>query len=352
MVIKNPTNALQLLSSSTFSTIKNQRYGTLPLRKKSHVITEPISDLLASVRRIDKSGLLEILEPKPQRCRTSAHSTDCTYQLETVPKVPDYPHPLTQVLELNTPTCSSTENPRLMKSKIECHLTSSKFENINKKKQYCGSMTSPKVSVTTQRTTSSEGLIRRCEVTPPLKNSKINLTGISSLGSESREQFFNVSMKYQLSVDTVGNDSRQTSYIDSTGEIYTKNNDIVNNLSSKFSMLNNSGINDEQRKRQQKSLECLSNHSSRSSDDRHLATSLAVSAIPDVIETHSSKGRSDYIDNQDNDENIPRGERAEAKGYEYTAIDNSEKIKFGASNREVYNDNIQTLRVIILSEQL
>ena len=50
----------------------------------------------------------------------------------------------------------------------------------------------------------------------------------------------------------------------------------------------------------------------------------------------------------------PGEERAEAEGCEHTTIENLEKdeVSFKGSNKLLDNDNVQTLRVIILSEQL
>lgn len=50
---------------------------------------------------------------------------------------------------------------------------------------------------------------------------------------------------------------------------------------------------------------------------------------------------------------LPGEERAEAEGCEHTAVENLEdKVSFKGSNKLLDNDNVQTLRVIILSEQL
>lgn len=74
-----------------------------------------------------------------------------------------------------------------------------------------------------------------------------------------------------------------------------------------------------------------------------------MSAIPDVIEAHGSR-----VAGQQK-ENGPEGERAEAEGCERSATDGHEetsRVSFKGANKILHNDNIQTLRVIILSEQL
>ncbi|EZA62885.1 hypothetical protein DMN91_002613 [Ooceraea biroi] len=55
---------------------------------------------------------------------------------------------------------------------------------------------------------------------------------------------------------------------------------------------------------------------------------------------------------QEND--LPGEERAEAEGCEHTTVESLEedKVSFKGSNKLLDNDNVQTLRVIILSEQL
>lgn len=54
------------------------------------------------------------------------------------------------------------------------------------------------------------------------------------------------------------------------------------------------------------------------------------------------------------DDGLPGEERAEAEGCEHTAVEGLEEddVSFKGSNKLLDNDNVQTLRVIILSEQL
>lgn len=54
------------------------------------------------------------------------------------------------------------------------------------------------------------------------------------------------------------------------------------------------------------------------------------------------------------DDGLPGEERAEAEGCEHTTVEGLEEdeISFKGSKKLLDNDNVQTLRVIILSEQL
>jgi len=54
------------------------------------------------------------------------------------------------------------------------------------------------------------------------------------------------------------------------------------------------------------------------------------------------------------EDNPPGEERAEAEGCEHTTVESLEEdeVSFKGSNKLLDNDNVQTLRVIILSEQL
>jgi len=56
----------------------------------------------------------------------------------------------------------------------------------------------------------------------------------------------------------------------------------------------------------------------------------------------------------EHEDDLPGEERAEAEGCEHTTVENLEedKVSFKGSNKLLDNDNVQTLRVIILSEQL
>jgi len=56
----------------------------------------------------------------------------------------------------------------------------------------------------------------------------------------------------------------------------------------------------------------------------------------------------------EHEDGLPGEERAEAEGCEHTTVENLEenKVSFKGSNKLLDNDNVQTLRVIILSEQL
>lgn len=87
--------------------------------------------------------------------------------------------------------------------------------------------------------------------------------------------------------------------------------------------------------------------------------STAGLSIPDVIEAHeipTTNSRRDDQNYDNNDNDPPEGERVEAEGCEHTAIESLEeaRVAFKGAKKmtKKNNDGIQTLRVIILSEQL
>lgn len=87
----------------------------------------------------------------------------------------------------------------------------------------------------------------------------------------------------------------------------------------------------------------------RLKNDHRVSSQVALS-IPDVIEAHEPPANG----SNSSRDSAPEGERAEAEGCEHTAIESLEeaRVSFKAQKNIVNNDNIQTLRVIILSEQL
>lgn len=87
----------------------------------------------------------------------------------------------------------------------------------------------------------------------------------------------------------------------------------------------------------------------------HRVSSPGALSIPDVIEAHEPPPNTNNSRTNENNDSGPEGERAEAEGCEHTAIENLEegRVAFKAPKKINHNnDNIQTLRVIILSEQL
>lgn len=78
-------------------------------------------------------------------------------------------------------------------------------------------------------------------------------------------------------------------------------------------------------------------------------------SIESVVDTSKTYHESLFAkENTEQAIDLPGEERAEAEGCEHTNIENLEegKVSFKGSNKLLDNDNVQTLRVIILSEQL
>lgn len=357
-------------STSPSNHPQNHYYGTLPMRKRPQLIKQQQQhdfDLSTSVRRVDKSGLLEIPEPEPQRStRPTTHLIDRMCQLEAVPEVPD--HIYSQSPELNKLTRCNSDNLRLTRSIIERHLTGAEIDNNNKidNKQYQNTITlSPNLSIQKQQkllTEQTNNFIHHHHHQQQHNNHNHNhgQQTIKKFDCNNKNlmdiddiKYKNISTKY-LPIDTIGNNSRQSSYVDLTGATYTKstgNNLSSSSSSSKVTLSNNC---DDIIDKQKQSPDCLSKYSPKSINDNKKI--IQTSSIPDVIEAHGSKVVNCDNNGNDNDDNknIPRGERAEAEGCEHTAIESSEeaRVSFKASNKLLHNDNIQTLRVIILSEQL
>jgi hypothetical protein len=350
IVIENPSDASMPTSNSGFKSLPGQYYGTLPFRKRPHIITQPDFDVTTPVRRVDKSGLLEIAEPEIPRCRLQPqHLIDRMCLLEAVPEVPDQLQG--QSPELNTLT-RSTENSRVARSIVERHLTGAEIDKRDQQNRGT-TTTSPRSSRSMiDKSLSTSALLsspyfRRGQTSPKSSGKTCSTdTMIDSIESESRSQFSNKSTKF-LPIDSLSRNTREP-YVDLTGATYTKSR--VNSPLVATSM---SGESEEERdgrrqqQQQQQQPDCLTKLSPRSRDDK-TSSSMPVSSIPDVIEAHESKGRGD------GDKEVGRGQRAEAEGCEHTAIESLEetRVSFKASNKLLHNDNIQTLRVIILSEQL
>lgn len=84
------------------------------------------------------------------------------------------------------------------------------------------------------------------------------------------------------------------------------------------------------------------------------SSGITRSAIPDVIEAHGTINSSRVMMDEKKG-NVLEEQRAEAEGCEHTIVrENAEdsRAPFKDSKKLLHNDNIQTLRVIILSEQL
>lgn len=90
-----------------------------------------------------------------------------------------------------------------------------------------------------------------------------------------------------------------------------------------------------------------------SKDDPAQSTVLEESAVDTSETRHESLLAKESAEQEEDDP--PGEERAEAEGCEHTTVENLEEDEvssFKGSNKLLDNDNVQTLRVIILSEQL
>ena len=112
-------------------------------------------------------------------------------------------------------------------------------------------------------------------------------------------------------------------------------------------------------------VDCLGRLSPRL---RERMTPVSLSSIPDVIEAHGTTttesggaGTATTMTTSSRGTRVngegPEGERAEAEGCEHTAIESVEEARVsykgaGANGKIGHNDNIQAVHVIILSEQL
>lgn len=90
-------------------------------------------------------------------------------------------------------------------------------------------------------------------------------------------------------------------------------------------------------------------------NDKCKDSGITRSAIPDVIEAHGTTNSSKVIIKDEKKSGVLEEQRAEAEGCEHTIVRESSedsRTTFKDSKKLLHNDNIQTLRVIILSEQL
>lgn len=416
-------------------------YGTLPLRtprsQRGQIIgvpSPPTDFEITQVRRVDKSGLLEIVEPDPTRCR-SRHLTgaenplghpavgviggggggtltrriDRSGLLEAVPEVPD------QLLlqapkspELNatktTDDPSSSASASQNRSIVERLLTGAEIDhhkdqihrpNQSLSPRTTGSIKSsvgPLSQVDESRASTPSSIhgtqssnspyARRHQINPnpilDIPSSAVSSAGVCSsstsistsnsnneIDPRSHGQFTNVSSSTKFLSNTLDPRAGRQTYVDLTGASYTRacaNSPIV--VSSRAADPPSNALNiKEDCKEKKHPPDCLGRLSPKSRGDK---SPLKVSSIPDVIEAHGSRvtGTSASSGNAGNaiggkagslSKETPEGERAEAEGCEHTAIESLEetRVSFKASNKLLqHNDNIQTLRVIILSEQL
>ena len=364
-----------------------------------HISPEPdfevSSQVPTSVRRVDRSGLLEIAELEPQRSTSRSrqltgaenpgHSGTLTRRidrsglLESVPEVPDQgwrsPENKSSISErqltgaeivkqedfhqqLNPAHRQEVASPRSSRSPIDstCQTLQRKSstETLNDGKDpYPASVTSG----TLPSSVSSPYLRRFPGSSPTLNLERPTPVMISDGGgncdSDTRTKNRNSltcvspSTTKFLPIDALSPRCRQ-SYVDLTGATYTRST-VTSPLTISRTSLDTTQTNSsetENTKRQQP--DCLGRLNPRLRGQ----SPLTMSVIPDVIEAHGS--RSHGRDHENSDKDAPEGERAEAEGCEHTAIESLEetRVSFKTPNKILHNDNIQTLRVIILSEQL
>lgn len=347
-------------------------YGTLPPRGRPHlspIQSQPAFDVTSTVRRVDKSGLLEIIEPEPSRGRprhlTGAENSglsatlnrriDRSGLLEAVPEVPD------QLLSQKSPDLNikSTEE----RSITERHLTGAEIDHKDQTLRPClsprpiktlteHSKHEEKDSSTVHLVASSSPYSRRNLPSPKSTTESTSVIGNSDSDLRSRGQFTNVSTNPKFLTGTLESRGvRQQPYVDLTGASYTRacaNSPIMVSSRTTSTLETKTVDTDDTKDTRKQPPDCLGRLSPRSKGDRQ--SPLTVSAIPDVIEAHGSS----RVISRNTETDGPKGERAEAEGCEHTAIESLEesRVSFKASNKLLHNDNIQTLRVIILSEQL
>lgn len=399
-------------------------YRTLPQQssRTRNPSPEPIYEtnnlpMQTSVRRIDRSGLLEIVEPEPQSLNLRnrhSRSPDATGHLATLPRRIDRSGLLEAVPELPDQVWKSEDLPdnsigssRDESAKLEHKLTGGVETDLQRQKaDIRRSQTSPRSSRAPSDTTCFQSLMKRSsmEISSPQDNStearskstesrnKVsspnNLSSVTSpylrrypgdnptsslerptpvtpsdearsrnnsfacLSTPSNNQF--------LPIDTLPSRGRQT-YVDLTGSTYTRSIPMTNSpLGSTRTGLDTthkilSEIDNSLRQthsQQQQQPDCLGKLSPRSRGERQSPLTMS-SSIPDVIEAHGSRTQNRGDNGM---EKSPDCERVEAEGCEQrTNIDDTTeetRVSFKGSKKMIHNDNIQTLRVIILSEQL
>lgn len=321
-------------------------YATLPPRLRNHHIV-PGSDLdgasTTSVRRVDRSGLLEISDLEPPRSRqrhltgaenlshsgTLSRRVDRSGLLEAVPEVPD---------QVN---CASDEIPSMSelerRSIVDRHLTGA--ENSKK-------LPSPRLSRSPLETEKRRSFESSDEIGSPTVSSNLHprfqSTQKSANALRSTTKF--------APIEPQSTDLCHHSLDSNVAK------DVVSEKTS-FSMLNSplplsrpcsrtsiETPNDTQDCKEMKP-DCLGRISPRLRNDRH--SPMTLSSIPDVIEAHGSAST-------ERNSRAPEGERAEAEGCEHTAIESLEesRVTFKTPNKILHNDNIQAVHVFILSEQL
>ncbi|CAD6234368.1 GSCOCG00001860001-RA-CDS [Cotesia congregata] len=316
-------------------------YGTLPVRAPRHMVpVSPAEFEPAQVRRVDKSGLLEIVEPRTRHLTGAENSLghptgvggsgtlnrriDRSGLLEAVPEVPD---------QLLLPPPKSPETSLKAKTKIKDDSASISQNRSISERLLTGAEIDKSISRAgslSQDETSSINVTQ--SNSPYARRHLINQNQTAADSPSNGNNSSNVPSKF---LDPrIG---RQT-YVDLTGASYTRVPAPDSSISSAK----------EEVKEKKHPPDCLGRLSPKSRDKSPLKV-----AKSEVSGKNAQKTAPGSI-NKGGAKETPEGERAEAEGCEHTAIESLEetRVSFKASNKLLHNDNIQTLRVIILSEQL
>lgn len=289
-------------------------YATLP---RGNRLAGPVQDTLdgapttTSVRRVDKSGLLEISDLEPagtgRRLLTGAEShvgtlsrrRDRSGLLEAVPEVPDQ--------------CS---HPRLASEELLAAAATAR-SMVERQQHLLGAETDIVESA----------LFRRRSFATTDSSQDSTSTSMSMRENEAEPSNNNPATRSQPRVK------------------FAPMDDSCNTILPASTNLDE--IKESQPSRKSSVVDCLGRLSPRQRD-KHAP--MTLSNIPDVIETAATTTSGSG----------PEGERAEAEGCEHTAIESLEEGRVSykgattgsANSKTAHNDNIQAVHVIILSEQL
>lgn len=304
-----------------------------------------------TVRRVDKSGLLEIAETDPVTCprpcvltgaedvaaRTVPLRVDRSGLLEAVPEAVDqmeehYNNGSTMMTKMLDEAASL---PRGETLKVDVDVNPRVFEG----------------DCLLERPSSLEGQAYPDEVDTKGCTVDIKaLTGIRFDASKATERLshlpFSPGPSLRLSFP---NDSLRTSPLtgrcaDSARSRNQKSPEFAAKYTSTARKLANSSQSPITRERLQ--VRC-------SKDNDDLAQSIVLEEP--TVDTSETRRESLFAKGNAEQEDDPPGEeRAEAEGCEHTTVESLEEdeVSFKGSNKLLDNDNVQTLRVIILSEQL
>lgn len=302
------------------------------------------------VRRVDKSGLLEIAETDPMTCprpcvltgaedvaaRTVSLRVDRSGLLEAVPEAIDqmeehYNNGNTTMTKMLDEAASVSRGETL---KVDADVNPSVFEG----------------DCLLERPSSLEG--QACPDEIDTKGCTVDikaLTGIRFDASKATERLSHLSFSPGPSLRlSFRNDASRTSpLIDHCADSARLRNQKSPEFAAKYSSTSRKLANLSQSPitREQSQVRC-------SKDNNDLAQIVleepAVNTSEMRRESLLAKG------NTEQEDDPPGEERAEAEGCEHTTVESLEKdeVSFKGSNKLLDNDNVQTLRVIILSEQL